>query len=77
MPARESRRHEKSSRSAFAEAVPALTRVPRMRLVAVTGVPADLYVQTLILGVLLGVLGGLLPAYRATQISPAAALRYE
>ncbi len=54
-----------------------LTQVPRMRLLAITEIPPGLYVQTFALGITLGVLGGLLPAYRASRIMPVEALRYE
>ncbi len=55
----------------------ALAQVPRMRLLAIGAVPPDLLAQTIVLAVLLGLAGGVLPAYRATQISPVEALRYE
>ncbi len=42
-----------------------------------TGGTPEIYWQTVVLAVLLGVLGGVLPAYRATQISPVEALHYE
>jgi len=54
-----------------------LAQVPRMRVLAITGSPPELYVETLAIGFLLGLLGGLLPAHRATRILPAEALRHE
>ncbi len=54
-----------------------LAQVPRMRLLAISHVPSDLFVLTMLLAVVLGLAGGVLPAYRATQISPVEALRYE
>ncbi len=54
-----------------------LAQVPRMRVLAITGSPPELYVETLLIGLVLGLLGGLLPAHRAAQISPADALRHE
>ncbi len=54
-----------------------LAQVPLMRLLAVSKVAPDLYLQTIALAIPLGLLGGWLPAYRATQVSPVEALRYE
>lgn len=55
----------------------AIAQVPRMRLLAITGSPPALYAETVAMGLLLGLLGGLLPAYRAARISPVDALRHE
>jgi putative ABC transport system permease protein len=37
----------------------------------------DIFIRSLLVAVILGLVGGLYPAYRATQFEPVEALRYE
>jgi putative ABC transport system permease protein len=37
----------------------------------------DVFARALVIALILGVLGGLYPAYRATRLQPVEALRYE